>query len=549
MSQSTIRLHQVEPGRGLPADGLERVRRQRLHLFPGRALGEDEFDRLQAWADARMAALEGALPEPGILAGLECRHESVDGAELIRVEPGLGLGGERELYSLNHALSRDWESLRAAYRALPDTPDEELNGLYLVLLEAEFLHLDVDPDQAPCRRDELDRLRDARIARGLRLGLAGVPADYWDPAEVQSSPLRAANRFLGRLLADFDGLPPHRGISVALAGVQDNALLWLDAAAGAFAAVEHPLHERLRGHLHQSFSELLRQSALSGDTPLQALRSFAPAYLPAAAQLPPFLLTNPAGVNPLPRLDWFPQAAAQELQVLPRSSLPVIMGANLARAATPFDQLAGDRYRIGLVLADADYRDGLLELPRLDPELPDLLRRQGILARNAAAELQAAWDALAAGFDAEAHPEVPLPERPRAAEDPLQVLADLGGLPWQAKMANAELEAPYSKNWPAPSIDLPAADEVSGETPADAPDGLLARAAAEQDKQARLDELLEDIDNLLEALEEEKKQQRGVVDAMAIDLAQLAGGVAGDGSGLRLAAMARTMDMSLKEGE
>ncbi len=45
MSQSTIRLHQVEPGRGLPADGLERVRRQRLHLFPGRALGEDEFDR------------------------------------------------------------------------------------------------------------------------------------------------------------------------------------------------------------------------------------------------------------------------------------------------------------------------------------------------------------------------------------------------------------------------------------------------------------------------------------------------------------------------
>ena len=51
MSADTIRLHRVATGQGLPADALSRQRNQRLHLFPGRALGEDELDRLQAWSD------------------------------------------------------------------------------------------------------------------------------------------------------------------------------------------------------------------------------------------------------------------------------------------------------------------------------------------------------------------------------------------------------------------------------------------------------------------------------------------------------------------
>ena len=549
MSADTIRLHRVATGQGLPADGLSRQRNQRLHLFPGRALGEDELDRLQAWSDARIAALESALPRPGIVAGLDCRLHGGDGARRLTLAPGRGIGADGELYALDAPLEQDWVELRDVHRAEPDTPDAPLDGLYLVCLDARFFHLDASPDQAPCRRDELDRLRDARIARGLTLSLAAVHPSLWDAAEVETRPLTAANRFLGGLLRPGAILPDYDGVAVALAGVRDGALLWLDAAAGAFQAIDDPVHERLRAHLHHAFEVTVRGAA-RGDRAalLEAMAGLRPVWLPAAAELPPFLLSDPAGVNPLPRLDWLPPGAALDIQLLAESSLPVVLRASRARAATRFDALAGDHYRIGLVLADGDYRDDLLALPQLDPELPDLLRRSGILARNAGADAIAAWDRLAAGFDAETTPDYdpgfPVPERPERAEDPDLVLAALGDRNWAARTADADLEVPYSARWPEPAVTLPAEQQV----PAEPPPGLLADAAAEQARQQDLTDMLADIDALLELLDAEKQQSRGLVDSLTIDLSQLAGGVAGDGSGLRIATVARQVDLSQKPG-
>jgi hypothetical protein len=537
MATDTIQLHEVTTGVGLPAVGLNRLRAQRLNLFPGRALGEDEFDRLQAWGDGRIAALEGALPRPGILSGLDCRLGQQDGEPVLWLAPGSGLGVGRELLSLTAPLTKGWAGLRDEYKARPGSSSAPLDGLYLVVLDAVFFHLDVGANDAACRRTEPDRLRDARIARGLRLSLAAVDAALWTRAEVRDRPPTAANRLLGALLAEPERMPAYSGVSVALIGVRDNALLWLDAAAGAFGAVASPIAERLRAHLDSAILRTLRDGLRDGLTPLAAMQRFTPAWLPAAAELPAFLLNNPAGVNPLPRLDWFPVDAALELQVLPASSVPMVLGASLRRAATPFDRLAGDRYRIGIVVSDAVYRDDLLALPRLDAELPDLLRRTGILARNAAVDAQIAWDRLAAGFDTAANPDVAVPPRPVPAEAPDDVLKALGAHDWRAKQANATLEAPYSEGWPAPANDLP----VERVAPADPPDGLLARAAAEQALQKRLDEMLADIAALLEMLEEEKKQQRSLVDSLTVDLAQLAGGVAGDGSGLKVARVARSL--------
>lgn len=542
MTTDRIRLHEPVTGVGLPAVGLNRLRAQRLHLFPGRALGEDEFDRLQAWGDARIAALEGALPRPGILSGLDCRLGLQDGEPVLWLTPGTGLGAGRELLSLTAPLSKGWTNLRDEFKARPETPSTTLDGLYLVVLDAVFFHLDIDANDAPCRRTEPDRLRDARIARGLLLSLAAVDAALWSRAEVRDQPLTAANRLLGALLAEPDRLPAYTGVSVALIGVRDDALLWLDAAAGAFGAVASPLHERLRAHLHETCARALRDGVGAGLTPLASLQRFTPAVLPAAAELPTFLLEVPARVNPLPRLHWFPPDAALELQVLPASSVPVVMGANLARAATAFDRLAGDRYRIGIVVPDDAYRDDLLALPQPDPELPDLLRRTGILARNAAVDSQIAWDRLAAGFDTAANPDVAVPPRPVPAEAPAEVLDALGARAWLAKEANADLDVPYSDRWPAPPNNLPAERAA----PANPPDGLLAQTAAVQAVQQRLDEMLADIDTLLTMLDAEKKQQRGLVDALTIDLAQLAGGVAGDGSGLKIASVARGVTATAK---
>ncbi|VAX07615.1 hypothetical protein MNBD_GAMMA25-977, partial [hydrothermal vent metagenome] len=50
---------------------------ERLHLFPGRHLGEEEFDRLQAYTDARLAPLLNSW-QPGIVRGLHVKLGQLD---------------------------------------------------------------------------------------------------------------------------------------------------------------------------------------------------------------------------------------------------------------------------------------------------------------------------------------------------------------------------------------------------------------------------------------------------------------------------------------
>ena len=119
MNPDIVHLHEFLPGQGVSDDALERLRAQRLHVFEGRALGEDEFDRLQAWTDARIAGFESAFKDPGILHGLDCRLHSDDGHQIVEIQPGSGLGRDGELHNLTASLQKPWESLSQAYRALP----------------------------------------------------------------------------------------------------------------------------------------------------------------------------------------------------------------------------------------------------------------------------------------------------------------------------------------------------------------------------------------------------------------------------------------------
>jgi hypothetical protein len=554
MNKKTIRLHEVETGQGIPPDALTRLRMQRLNFFPDRPLGDDEFDRMQAWSDHRMAALENSLQQPGILEGLECHLYSVneqnDEGELefrqiIQLFPGRGLGQNRQLYVLQHPLEQEWKSLAQRFQADPETPEEALNGLYLVVLDADFFHMDVMPNREPCRRDELDRLRDARIQRGLMLSLVQVDTSLWILPEVEEKPVVAANRFLGRLLKLPQRMPQYAGISVALVGVKENELLWLNSSAAAFEAGDYPLHKQLREHFHNSIEMAILEGVNNGLTAAQAMEALELAWLPAAAELPAFLLENPASVSPLPDLRWFPPGADEELQVIAESSLPVIMRTNMERAPTGFNAVAGDHYRIGLVVSDDDYRPDLLQLPELETEVVELLHRKGRESVNATAASQIIWDELAAGFDPTLHPEIAsVPERPPDPADPLDILASLASQSWKAKTAGATLTAPYSEEWPPPPDDLPQVVNV----PEDPGDGLLVQFTEEIEREEDLSEMLEDIDDLLEMLEQEKKQQRGLVDALTIDLARLAGGIPGDGSGIKIASAAREIDLKTKGG-
>ena len=545
MTVTPIQLHEVTTGQGISPDDLTRLRSQRLNFFPDRAIGDDEFDRMQAWSDHRIASLEGSLQQPGILDGLECRLHEQEGNSVIQLLVGRGLGRNRQLYALNHSLEQDWEQLRDEFLSNPLTPNTPLNGLYIVVLDAEFFHMDVMPNQKPCQRDELDRLRDARIQRGMMLSLSGVDNSLWNQLEVDSNPVMAANRFLGLLIKNQQHFPEYNGVSVALIGVSNNELLWLSQSAAAFEADDKPLHKQMREHFHSSIEESIMQGLAAGQSPLQAMSELRFAWLPAAAELPPFLLENPASVSPLPDLKWFPVGADEELQLLSESSLPIIMQANLERAPTGFNALAGDHYRIGLVISDELYRPDLLQLPQLEQEVVDLLHRKGRESQNATSRAQLIWDKLAAGFDEQSHIDIAsVPERPQSPQSAQQILNLLGSKEWRSKSANATLTAPYSASWPSTPADL----ESPVSVPANPADGLLAQLVDEIDKQEKLTDLLEDIDDMLEMLEQEKKQQRGLVDVLTIDLARLAGGVPGDGSGIKIASAVRELSLN-KKGE
>lgn len=553
MSMKTIRLHEVEKGQGISPDALTRLRTQRLNFFPDRPLGDDEFDRMQAWSDARMASLESSLRFPGILDGLECRlheysQENAQGVledkQVIQVFPGSGLGRNRELYALTYPIEQEWTALAQRFQSDPETPNAALSGLYLVVLDDAFLHMDVMPDQEPCRRDELDRLRDARIQRGLVVTLARVESSLWNIDEIEQEPVIAANRFLGGLLEAPHKLPEYDGVSVALVGVRDDKLLWLSLSAAAFGAEEAPYHRQLREHFHTSIEMQIMDGLENGQLPLNAMQALQFAWLPAAAELPAFLLENPASVSPLPDLKWFPPGADEALQVISESSLPVIMGSNLERAPTGFNAVVGDSYRIGLVVSDDDYRNDLLQLPELEKEVVELLHRNGRESENSTVDSQSVWDSLAVGFNPDEHPEIAsIPERPDTPVSAESILEKLGEIAWEAKTANASLTAPYSTNWPLAPSDLPAVKTVPV-----VEEGLLARLVQEIEEQERLSEMLADIDELIEMIDQEKKQQRGLVDTLTIDLARLAGGIPGDGSGLKIASAARAIDLKAKTG-
>lgn len=291
---------------------------------------------------------------------------------------------------------------------------------------------------------------------------------------------------------------------------------------------------------------IILQGLEDGKQPLEAMQSLQFAWLPAAAELPAFLLQNPASVSPLPDLQWFPQGADEELQVIPASSLPITMRANMQRAPTGFAAVAGDHYRIGLVVGDDDYRPGLLQLPVLEEEVIELLHRNARACENATIASQDIWNQLAVGFAMTAHPEIAgVPDQPPMPESADAVLQNLGAQEWRAKSANAnthDMIAPYHNTWPNPPVDLPAQDTLRG-----VESGLLAEYVMQTKAQDDLSEMLEDIDDLLEMLENEKKQQRGLVDTLTIDLARLAGGVAGDGSGIKMANAAREVRFTKKE--
>ena len=290
-------------------------------------------------------------------------------------------------------------------------------------------------------------------------------------------------------------------------------------------------------------------------------------YMPAAGRFPEGLISNIAGYEDgedwaTPDLSFVPGDLQIELLPVPASTAFGVIERELPRGSVDLVHLQGDRIRIMVAVEDRDYRADLMDLPEVDHALSDELFLRG----QEAIEAEIEW--------AEAHRELyhnldrGLLENDEPTDEALALLKhtylrpgysvaefpDYPSLPLEAFAEQRKLlgipEPITPATTPQAFFDTlkenPSGRPYSNTEPV-APEGyaLPVFAGYEEDGLYRQSaDLAADIEWLQESLEEGfdlidefndfLSVQRQHLDSITTNFAALAGGVAGDGSGLRL---------------
>ncbi len=614
-----IHLHPLQAGANDP---------RRLNAFPGRHLGEREFDLRQAYADARLAPLLSARP-PGVLDGLELSVTGEDADSRLHLRPGAGLGAGGQAVRLFFPLDQSWTSLVEMHQREHDSPPRD--GFYFITVRRGVERVDTDPDSDPCQRTEPDPTRDARLETVGRLGLQFITANArWMAME----PTRAVNRLCVRHLRQSPFDPASGAVPVALVKIESGEPAWIDAVGGHIPARPDGPYQAFLAHTERVMAAFSRTGGRPPATPslppvtppgrppggvapripspgipspgrptpvvpapligrpglpgrladiagppgrmpgipadngprtLDALLGLD--YLPAAGPLPASLVTDLASAEP--GLAFEGSALQVELMPAPASTVPALLQRELTRGVVDLVHGRQDRIRVLAAIPDPDYRRDLMDLPRIDQALAEEMYRRGRAARAAHAAWLAIWQALFAGLGAEglARAGAPGSERTGDGVGPGGVGGELpdnpsvpgggtgaattSGLPGisppvspeagfqalvdrrRAQLGDSPLPEPYASHDDAPPpqpAGLP--DPV---TMPEAPgDGLHRQRELLRAEIDALEEELEENFNLLGELGDHLKLQRQQLDAITVSFSALAGGVPGDGSGLKL---------------
>ena len=578
-----IHLHPLQAGADDP---------RRLNAFPGRHLGEREFDLRQAYADARLAPLLSAHP-PGVLDGLELSVTGEGADSRLHLRPGAGLGAGGQAVRLFFPLDQSWASLLEMHQRDHDAPPRD--GFHFLTLRRGVERVDTDPDSDPCLRTEPDPVRDARLETVGRLGLQFITAN---PRWLAMEPTRAVNRLCVRHLRQSPFDPASGAVPVALVKIVDGEPIWIDAVGGHIPARPDGPYRAFLAHTQRVMAEFSRAGgrppggrgpripgipspvrpspaiprpgipspligrpglptdladlarppggipgvpAATGPRTLDALLGLD--YLPAAGPLPTSLVTDLAAAEPGVAFEG--NALQVELMPAPASTVPALLQRELTRGVVDLVHGRQDRIRVLAAIPDPDYRPDLMDLPRIDQALAEELYRRGRAGRSAHAAWLAVWQALFAGLDAEgleqagapplADPANPQTAPSGAVAEPPAPEAHFQGLVNQrrAALGDAPLPEPYASHDETPPpqpAGLP--DPV---TMPEAPgDGLHRQRALLREEIDGLEQELEENFNLLGELGDYLKLQRQQLDAITVSFSALAGGVPGDGSGLKL---------------
>ncbi|MDJ0621414.1 MAG: hypothetical protein QNJ17_00530 [Desulfocapsaceae bacterium] len=539
---------------------------ERIHLFAGRHLGEEEFDRQQAYADSRLAHLL-KNHQPGVVYGLNLisAGDNLAASETFVVNPGLAVTPQGQTLNLQRPLKVDWLALIDQYLSL--TAISDATGIYYLTLHQDLNTID-SPSVEPCQRAEFDPTRDSRLVTvtsvGLkRLAIAPTLIATTPPAQLQN--WIVADRVTAEFLHNFQQSVPLALVAITTTG-SDHTVNWVSIAGGRYETSNRPGYQVLL----QQTSETIRSVMLAHSQPANSatdLEEFLNNnlhldYLPAAGQLPISWLQNPDSVTP--GLLWLPEHLGIDMLPVPADSVSELIDRHLPRKVIDLRTPAADKIRLLLALDSRDYRPDLLDIPPTDSKLESDIYRFYMRAYDSWLHWREQFDLLYYLKPSNEEPlttPVDLVEIEHAVLDPKQ-FKELGlpkptlppitpvtlftrvrerALQELQESSTAPVPYPYDQATPAEPdfytdwlVNIDGSD-VPPPVPVPEEDGLVVQYAVAMIDLEAIENQIRAIRTRLEKTRDLLLLQRQQLDSQTVSLSSLAGGVAGDGYGMQVA--------------
>jgi hypothetical protein len=256
-------------------------------------------------------------------------------------------------------------------------------------------------------------------------------------------------------------------------------------------------------------------------------------YLPAAGPFGQALLLAPSSASP--SLAFAPGDLQIELLPVPASTVQDVIEAELPRGTVDLVHQRGDRIRLLLAIPDLDFRRDLLDLPSRDLKLEDELFARYNAAHTSWASWRTRWQAIYGGLTADALTKNQAPALVAPPATPDAVRNRLVETRSAALTTGESLPEPYASH-----LGDPHGGTLAEVRPDVLTTGLLAQQAA---LQAEIDQLEADLATsygLINEVSDYLGLQRQHLDSLTVSFSALAGGVAGDGSGMNLTRWATT---------
>lgn len=362
---------------------------QRLNYIPGRTLSEQEFDLMQIYVDERCEDLLVGRT-PGIVQGLDLVLPQADetttavealNEKAIQINAGVAVSFSGKAITNRLPIRFYWQDLKDQYLAEKTLLDKIKDDVYFLTLRRKNIIMEEAIKQDPNTRTELNPLRDTRIETLAQVNLQEIKLLS---SVLQKSRQSIAAAVLQKLIETQLFAENPDEVKLALVKITDENIEWIDNLAGRFLAREKSVYFTLMDYWHAILNSRNpfrlddSQAVLSPTTRLADL--FDINCLPAAGKFPSSLLSDLAGKPVItsnrdtgqwarPSLAFSPSGLQIEMLPIPENAVQGILQNEISRGVIDLKPGTQDRLRILVAVKQDDYHPKLMDLPEIDLKL------------------------------------------------------------------------------------------------------------------------------------------------------------------------------------